>query len=152
MVQRPILFAAVVVAILALSGGYYIYSLSGVTGNTQTWTEVGATPGLFGENATQFPDAFIPNNFTVYEGYHVTLVFENKDDGPHEMVIPAFGVDTGLVQGGQTIRVNFVPDKLGTFSWSQPAGACNAGGLSPIQGGCTGDQETNGNLTVIAPP
>ncbi len=150
--KRAILLAVVVIVVLAMSGGYYAYSLSVGSANTQTVTEIGATPGLYGENATQFPDAFLPRNFTVYLGYHVTLVFENQDDGPHEMVIPAFGVDTGIVQGGQTVRVNFVPDKLGVFPFSQPAGVCSYGGLSPQQGGCTGDQETNGNITVIAPP
>jgi len=40
---------------------------------------------------------------------------------------------------------------VGVFPWDQPAGACNAGGLTPQQGGCTGEQLTNGNLTVIAP-
>lgn len=152
MVRRDVLLAVVVVVVLAASGGYYFVNVSGPnSANSTTVTIIGATPGLYGENATQFPDAFIPNNFTVTLGTHVTLVFENQDDGPHEMVIPGYGINTGLVQGGQTIRLNFVANKAGIFAWNQPAGICDAGGLTPQQGGCTGAQLTNGNMTVLPP-
>ncbi len=152
MVRRDVALSIVVVVVLALSGGYYFINVSSASSaNSTTVTIIGSTPGLYGENATQNPDAFLPRQFTVQEGQHVTLVFENQDDGPHQLVIPAFNVNTGIVQGGQTVRVNFVPDKLGTFAFSQPPGACDAGGLTPQQGGCTGNQETNGNMTVIAP-
>jgi hypothetical protein len=149
MVRRDVVLAVVVVVVLAVSGGYYFLTVSGTSsGNTTTETIIGATPGLFGENATLFPDAFIPNNFTVALGTHVTIVFENHDDGPHEMVIPGYGLSTGIVQGGQTTRLNFVANKAGVFAWSQPPGVCDYGGIAPAQGGCTGAQETNGNMTV----
>ncbi len=151
-VTRQVMLAVVVVALLALSGGYYFVNVSGGnSANSTTVTIIGSTPGLYGQNATTNPDAFIPNNATVKQGQRVTLVFVNEDDGPHELVIPALGVTTGIVQGGQTVRVSFVPSTTGTFAWNQPAGACNYGGISPQQGGCTGDQLTNGNLTVLAP-
>jgi uncharacterized cupredoxin-like copper-binding protein len=149
MVRRDIILAVVVIVILAASGGYYFFNVSNTnSGNTTTETIIGSTPGLYGQNATTNPDAFIPNNFTVKQGTHVVLVFENEDDGPHEMVIPGYGVTTGIVQGGQTVRVNFVANKVGVWAWDQPAGACNAGGLTPQEGGCTGEQLTNGNMTV----
>jgi hypothetical protein len=152
MVRRDVILAVVVVVVLAVSGGYYFLNVSGTSsGSSTTVTIIGATPGLFGENATQFPDAFIPNNFTVTLGTHVTMVFENQDDGPHEMCIPAYNFCTGVIQGGQTQRFQFVANKLGVFAWNQPQGVCDAGGLTPQQGGCTGAQETNGNMTVIAP-
>lgn len=150
MVRRDVILAVVVAVVLAASGGYYFINVNGQSsGNTTTETIIGSTPGLYGQNATTNPDAFIPTNFTVTQGTHVVLVFENEDDGPHEMVIPGYGITTGIVQGGQTVRVNFVADKVGVFAWDQPAGACNAGGLTPQQGGCTGAQLTNGNMTVI---
>jgi len=144
--------AVVVVAVLAASGGYYFVNVSSAnSGSTTTVTIIGSTPGLFGENASQYPDAFIPNNLTVTQGTHVVLVFENEDGGPHQLVIPGLNVNTQIVQGGQTVRVNFFANKVGVFPWDQPAGACNAGGLTPQEGGCTGEQLTNGNLTVVAP-
>jgi len=152
MVKRELILAVVVVVVLAVSGGYYFVNVSNTnSANTTTVTIIGSTPGLYGENATTNPDAFIPNNLTVTQGQHVALVFENEDDGPHQLVIPGLNVNTGIVQGGQTVRVNFVASQVGVFPWDQPAGACNAGGLTPQQGGCTGEQLTNGNLTVIAP-
>jgi hypothetical protein len=152
MVKGSVILAVVIVAVLAVSGGYYISTVSGNGGGgNSVIVNIEVTPGLFGENASAFPDEFLPQNFTVTEGQHVTIVFDNTDDGPHELVIPAFGVTTGIVQGGQTFRVSFVPNQVGTFEYSQPAGACNYGGITPQQGGCTGNQETNGNMTVLAP-
>jgi len=152
MVRRDVVLAVVVVVVLAVSGGYYFVNVGGTnSGNTTTVTIIGSTPGLYGQNATTNPDAFIPNNLTVTQGQHVVMVFENEDDGPHQLVIPQLNVNTGIVQGGQTVRVNFFANKVGVFAWDQPAGACNAGGITPQEGGCTGEQLTNGNLTVIAP-
>ena len=149
MVKREVVLAVVVAVVLAASGGYYFINVNGAgSANSTTVTIIGATTGLYGENATQFPDAFIPNNFTVKEGMHVTIVFENHDDGPHEMVIPGYGLSTGIVQGGQATRVNFIADKVGVFAWNQPQGVCDIGGLTPQQGGCTGAQLTDGNMTV----
>src|ERR1700758_3373116 len=103
MVRRDVVLAVVVVVVLAASGGYYFTSVgSGSSADSTTVTIIGSTPGLYGQNATKNPDAFIPNNFTVTQGQHVTLVFENEDDGPHELVIPGYGLSTGIVQGGQT--------------------------------------------------
>lgn len=136
--------------VLAASAGYYILTVSSGSSDSVT-VNIEVTSGLYGQNATLFPDAFLPHNFTVTENQHVTLVFDNTDDGPHELVIPAFHVDTGIVQGGQTTRVSFVPNVVGVFPYFQPQGACDYGGLTPQQGGCTGAQETNGNMTVLAP-
>jgi uncharacterized cupredoxin-like copper-binding protein len=152
MVRRDLLLAVVVIIVLALSGGYYVINNSAASSaDSTTVTIIGSTPGLYGQNASQNPDAFLPHQFNVTEGQHVTLVFENEDDGPHQLVIPAFNVNTNIVQGGQTVRVQFIANKVGVFPFSQPPGACNAGGLTPQEGGCTGNQETNGNMTVLAP-
>jgi hypothetical protein len=42
---------------------------------------------------------FSPQNFTVAEEQHVTLVIDNTDTCPHELVIPALNVTTGILQG-----------------------------------------------------
>jgi len=147
MVSRVVLLAVVVVVVLVGSGAYYFTSVGGGSSNAEV-IDMRVTSGTPQNGA---PDAFLPANFTVTEGAHVTLVFDNTDDGPHEFEIPALGVSTGIVQGGQTVRVNFIPTQVGTFSSDQPPGACNAGGLSYAQGGCTGAQFTNGFVTVVAP-
>jgi plastocyanin len=146
MVKRSVIFAVVIVVILAASAGYYISSVSQTGGGVVINMEVTAgTPQNGG------PDHFLPANFTVTEGQKVTIVFDNTDDGPHDFQIPALGVDTHIVEGGQTVRVVFTPDKVGTFAYDQPPGTCCFGGITYAQGCCTGAQETNGNVTVLAP-
>ena len=69
MVKRELILAVVVVVVLAVSGGYYFVNVSNTnSANTTTVTIIGSTPGLYGENATTNPDAFIPNNLTVTQG------------------------------------------------------------------------------------
>jgi plastocyanin len=145
MVSRSVILAVVIVAILAVSAGYYINSQSQNAANSET-IQMEVTSGTPQNGA---PDAFLPASFTVTEGDHVTIVFDNTDDGPHEFAIPAFGVNTGVVQGGSTARVVFVPNKLGTFGYDQPAGTCEDAQDPAVS--CTGAQLTNGNVTVIAP-
>jgi plastocyanin len=145
MVKSSVILAVVIVVVLAVSAGYYISTLNGNSANSET-IDMEVTSGTPQNGA---PDAFLPANFTVTEGDHVTIVFDNTDDGPHEFQIPALGVSTGIVQGGQTARVVFVPNKLGTFAYDQPQGAC-VSQIDPASS-CTGAQLTNGNVTVIAP-
>ena len=145
MVSRTIILAVVIVAILAGSGAYYFTNvLGGSSGNSVT-VNIEVTSGTTANGAA---DAFSPRNFTVTENQHVTIVFYNSDDGPHELAIPAFNVNTQVVQGGSTVRVTFTPNQLGTFEYYEPPGICsqNAGAYA-----CTGLQETSGNMTVIAP-
>ena len=145
MVKRWIILAVVIVVLLAVSAGYYINSI-GVNAANSVTIDMEVTSGTPQNGG---PDHFLPANFTVTEGEHVTIVFDNTDDGPHEFQIPALGVDTGIVQGGQTTRVTFVPDKVGTFAYDQPPYAC-VSQINPASS-CTGAQETNGNVTVLAP-
>jgi hypothetical protein len=143
MVKRTVILAVVLVVVLAGSAGYYINSQSGSTANTET-IDMRVTSGTPQNGA---PDAFLPANFTVTQGAHVTLVFDNTDDGPHEFEVPALGVTTGIVMGGQTVRVNFVPTQVGTFPSDQPPGAC-VSAQNPVAS-CTGAQFTNGFVTVV---
>jgi plastocyanin len=145
MVKSSVLLAIVIIVVLAASAGYYIYSQSGSPANSET-IDMEVTAGTPQNGG---PDHFLPANFTITEGDHVTIVFDNTDDGPHEFEIPALSVTTGIVQGGQTQRVTFVPTKTGTFPYDQPAGAC----VSQVDpnASCTGAQETNGFVTVIPP-
>ncbi len=145
MVNRTVILAVVIVAALAVSAGYYINSNTGNAANSET-IYMKVTSGTPQNGA---PDAFLPASFNVTKGDTVTIVFDNTDDGPHRFQIPALGVDTGQVQGGQTVRVVFVPEKLGTFAYDQPQGSC-VDTINPAAS-CTGAQLTNGNVTVIAP-
>lgn len=145
MVNRSVILVAVIIIVLVASAGLYVYSQRSSASNTETiYTEVTAgTPQNGG------PDELLPVNFTVTEGDHVTIVFDNTDDGPHEMEIPALGFSTGIVQGGQTTRTTFVPNQVGTFPYDQPQGACVS--IADPAVSCTGAQEFNGFVTVVSP-
>jgi nitrous oxide reductase len=138
-VSRTVILAVVIVAILAVSGAYYFTNVLGGSTTNSVTVNIEVTAGLGGANSAA--DAFSPRNFTVTQGEHVTIVFDNTDDGAHELAIPQFGVNTGVIQGGSTTRINFVPNQAGTFPYYEPPGVCGA---------CTGVQETSGNMTVLA--
>lgn len=137
MVSRLLILAVVVIVVLAGSSFYYINTVSASSKNSVT-VDIMVTDGTPQNGA---PDEFFPHFFTVTEGQHVTIVFDNTDDDPHELAIPAFNVNTGVVPSGITTRVSFVPDQTGVFPYYEPAGLC---------GNCTGAQETWGNMTVLA--
>jgi hypothetical protein len=147
MVKTSVILIIVIVLVLAGSAAYYIVSNTGNSSGTVV-VNMQVTSGTPQNGG---PDKFLPANFTVTEGDHVQIVFQNTDDGPHDFEIPALGVNTGIVEGGQSARVNFVPDKVGTFAYDQPANTCCFGGISYALGCCTGAQETNGDVTVLAP-
>jgi heme/copper-type cytochrome/quinol oxidase subunit 2 len=120
--------------VLVVTGTYYFVLPHGAS----TTVTIVATAGSQEEGV-----AFTPANFTVKEGQRVTLVLDNKDVYPHELQIPEFGVNTGVVQGGQTGKVSFVPHKAGTFGFGQVASYCIAGPAPncPVLG-------LDGNMTV----
>lgn len=138
MVSRPVILAALVIAVIAVSAAYYVSTVSGGSKNSVT-VVIQVTSGTPQNGAA---DAFSPRNFTVVERQQVTLVFENNDDNAHELVIPRFSVDTGVIQGGSSARVVFMPTQSGVFEYFEPQGVC---------GSCTGLQETSGNMTVSPP-
>ncbi len=123
MVKRELILAVVVVVVLAVSGGYYFVNVSNTnSANTTTVTIIGShTRPLRRKRHPASQTRSSPTILPYTQGQHVTLVFENEDDGPHQLVIPGYGVNTGIVQGGQTVRVNFVANQAGIFPLD-PAG------------------------------
>ena len=136
MVKRSVILAVIIVAVLAVSAGIYVNNVGRGNGPGSTTINLVVLPGL---NATGV-DTYNVRNFTVTQGEHVTLVIQNTDDDPHEFAIPTFGVNSGIVPSGQTVRLSFVPTKAGVFEWYEPPGLC---------GNCTGKQEMTGNMTVV---
>jgi heme/copper-type cytochrome/quinol oxidase subunit 2 len=136
MVKRSVILGVVIVAVLAVSAGYFVNGVSSGGSNGSVTINLVVLPGL---NATSV-DTYNVRAFTVTRGEHVTLVVQNSDDDPHELYIPAFNLDTGIVPSGQTVRLSFVPSKAGVFDWYEPPGLC---------GNCTGKQEMTGNMTVL---
>jgi len=130
-----VLTATVIVAILVVTASYY-YLVVSAPANSVTVT-IAANDGPQGDGV-----GFLPTNFTVKEEQSVTIVFVNHGSRPHQLLIPAFQVNTGIVDGGATTRVSFTPNKIGTFSFGEPPES----GLNPDRG-----NGMVGNVTVLSP-
>jgi len=141
MVSRAIILAAVVVAVLALSAAYYITTVS--DGNSKNSVTIDIT--IIGGETTNSTDTYSPDNFTVTEGQHVTLVVLDSDDNTHGLIIPQFGVDTGIIQSGASVRVQFVANQAGNYTFYEPAGYCTGG----FGNACNSIQKMSGTMTVL---
>jgi heme/copper-type cytochrome/quinol oxidase subunit 2 len=139
---KSLLLVAVLAAAMVVSGAYYAQTFisSNSPGNSvQVYIQI---VGGVGSNTT---DTYAPDNFTVAQGEHVTLVVLNTDDNTHGLVIPQFKVDTGVIPSGNTVRVPFVADQTGTFEFYEPPGYCTGG----VGNACNSLQRMTGNMTVI---
>jgi heme/copper-type cytochrome/quinol oxidase subunit 2 len=136
--------AFVVVLVVAFAGSAYYYSESFVTTNpsAKSLTVDIQIVGGVGANTT---DTYDPDNFTVIQGYSVTLVVLNTDDNTHGLVIPEFHVDTGIIPSGNTVKVSFTPNVTGTFQFYEPPGYCTGG----VGNACNSVQKMSGTMTVI---
>jgi len=132
---KLLLLVAVIVGVVVVAGALYARSASSSSGGSVE-VDIEIVGGL-GASTT---DTYQPDNFTVSQGQTVVLVVQNTDDNPHGLAIPAFNVDTGAIKSGGTVRVTFVADKAGTFTFSEPAGYCGAN--------CNSAQKMTGTMTV----
>jgi uncharacterized cupredoxin-like copper-binding protein len=136
MPPRKLVVATAIFLILVGFGIYYSVSEIGLKPVTES---IDITiPG--GDTAAA---ELSPQNFTVMEGQKVTLVINNMDNSPHFLYISALGVNTEIIQSGQTATVSFVPNKVGVFPLWQP----------PMTGPCATYSTCNvnqGYVTVTA--
>ena len=132
--------AIVIAVLIALSGVYYfVYDRpSGSSGYFAVQVVVGIAGKFQGTNAT-----YLPQNFTVEKGEHVSLVVKNADNVTHGLAIPQYNLDTGKIQPNGTATLSFVPTAVGTVMYDEPSADCGGGD-------CDAGQSMTGNFTVIA--
>jgi heme/copper-type cytochrome/quinol oxidase subunit 2 len=58
---------------------------------------------------------FTPQEVTVPVGEVVKLRLRNVDTVTHGFAIPALDVDAGEIKAGQTVVLEFIPEKVGTY-------------------------------------
>ena len=104
--------AIAAVLILAGLGTYYATSPSDPLGSVTETIAIIAPPGAAAPELS-------PQNFTVTEGEHVTLVIHNMDNTSRGLVIQG-KLETPVIQPGQTVMVSFVPREAGVFPFIQP--------------------------------
>ncbi len=130
-----------VIAVALLAGAYYASAHNSSSSSTNSVTVDIEIVGGVGNGTV---DTYSPDNFTVSEGQHVTLAVLNTDDNTHGLVIKALGVDTGIIDPGDTKRVSFVANETGTFVYYEPPGYCT-GGVGKV---CNSAQHMTGNMTI----
>ncbi len=136
------LIAVIVVAALASSA--YLsgtFNSSRTPSNSQT-----VDLQIIGGVGVGTVDTYVPDNFTVTEGKNVTLAITNTDDNTHGLEITQFGVNSGIILPGDTVRVSFIANETGTFRYQEPPGDCKGG----YGGVCNSVQHMWGFITIAA--
>ena len=144
--RGTLVLVVIIIAALVGSGAYYAETISSANSAANTIevdiTIVGGVPGTANANTT---DTYSPDSFTVTQGEHVNLVVLNTDDNTHGLVLTQFKVDTGIIPSGNTVRVSFVANQAGTFTYYEPTGYCTSG----VGNVCNSVQHMTGNMTVL---
>lgn len=60
---------------------------------------------------------FSPQKLSVPVGKLVRLQIRNIDTVMHGFAIPALGVDAGEIPAGRVVRLEFTPEKVGTYDY-----------------------------------
>lgn len=71
---------------------------------------------------------FTPNEIKVKEGDTVKIVL-NSVDGMHDWVVDEFNAKTEIANTGETVEVEFVADKAGTYEFYCSVGQHRANGM-----------------------
>lgn len=122
-----------VVVVIAVIGGWYIYkqnnALPGTGADTQSSpttvnVELPAVPSTQTQTQSVVKEFtvsganfyFAPNTLSVNKGDTVKINFANAG-GIHDLVIDGYNVRTSQISGGQSQSITFVADKAGTFEY-----------------------------------
>lgn len=132
-----------ILAIYVLSLTYYIdyYDAQQAAANSvDVYLSIvtGSPPGVA---------SYSPDKLSLVEGVRVNLVVSNGDRVTHGIAIPAFGVSSGAIPAGDTVRFSFTPEMSGNFTFDEPPGSCAASG-----GACDSRAQMAGIVTVVPPP
>jgi heme/copper-type cytochrome/quinol oxidase subunit 2 len=137
------LIAVIVVA--AVAGGIYLSGSLGPSKSHSDSQTVDIT--IIGGVGVGTVDTFVPDNFTLTQGNTVTLVVQNTDDNTHGLEITQFGVNSGLILPGDTVRLSFLANQTGIFRYQEPPGDCKGG----FGGVCNSVQHMWGFITIVSP-
>jgi heme/copper-type cytochrome/quinol oxidase subunit 2 len=143
--QSLALVAVLIVAVVA--GGAYFSGAFGPSKSQSQSSSQTVDVTIIGGVGVGTVDTFVPDNFTVTKGQNVTLVVQNTDDNTHGVEIPQFGVNSGLILPGDTVRLSFLANQTGVFRYQEPPGDCKGG----FGGVCNSVQHMWGFITIVGP-
>jgi heme/copper-type cytochrome/quinol oxidase subunit 2 len=128
--------AIAIVVIIAVAGIYYlaVYNKPS-TGyfSENVIIQIGGALVNATDPAASVPATYYPENFTVADGAHITLVITNTDNVTHGLAVPHFNLDTGAMQPNETIDLSFVASPPGNYTYTEPAADCGGGGCDAGQ-------------------
>jgi heme/copper-type cytochrome/quinol oxidase subunit 2 len=133
-----------VLLVAAVASGAYLSGFFGSSKSTSNAQTVDLE--IIGGVGVGTVDTYVPDNFTITEGKNVTLAISNTDDNTHGLEIPQFGVNTGIILPGDTVRVSFVANQTGVFRYQEPPGDCKGG----YGGVCNSVQHMWGFITIVS--
>lgn len=105
----------IVIVLIAILGGYFFlrsgYQAPGSEG------EISPSPSSEVKEVTIIGTefSFLPAEIVVNLGQKVKIIFENKGNAPHNLVIKELGVKTKIIGSGQTDVVEFTASTPGKF-------------------------------------
>lgn len=116
--------------LIALSGLYYfaVYSKP-TTGyfSENIIIQIGGAIQNSTDPAASILATYYPDNFTVANGAHITLVITNTDNITHGLAVPKFNLDTGEMKPNGTMMLSFVASPPGNYTYSEPSADCGGG-------------------------
>jgi hypothetical protein len=129
-VSRIQIAAIVIVLIIAFSGVYYfaVYNKP-ATGffSENVIVQIGGAIINSTDPSADVLATYYPDNFTVADGAHITLVITNTDNVPHGLAVPNFNIDTGEMKPNATAMLSFVASPPGNYTYSEPSADCGGG-------------------------
>lgn len=145
--NKSLLVAIVVVALLAL-GGYYFYTRQGgyqvtapATQTQQVQQEPEATEPVTGETEAEEETetreirvggdeySFSPANITLEAGERIRLTFVNAGSLPHNLTVEGLGIATRTIGAGQSDSIEFTVEEGGTYTTFCSVGNHRAQGM-----------------------
>jgi hypothetical protein len=122
--------AIVIVLIIAFSGVYYfaVYNKP-ATGyfSENVIINIGGAIVNSTDPSASVPATYYPDNFTVANGAHITLVITNTDNIPHGLAVSNFNINTGEMKPNATVMLSFVASLSGNYTYSEPSADCGGG-------------------------
>lgn len=125
-----VLIALVVVAVLALQGGYKTPAPAVVAPQTQTPTAVSEEAAAGREivvSGSEFK--FSPASISLTKGETVKLTFKNTGTFPHNLTIAELGVATKTIGGGEEDSVTVTADETGSYTFYCSVGTHRSQGM-----------------------
>lgn len=125
-----VLIALVVVAVLALQGGYKTPTPAAVAPQTETPATASEGANAGREIVVSGSELkFSPVAISLTKGETVKITFKNTGTLPHNLTIAELGVSTKTVGGGEEDSVTVTADKTGSYAFYCSVGTHRAQGM-----------------------